>query len=59
MVLIDHEQTKSVMMVAVSGVFQEFGMLLCNLLFYMASYLFYFYLELAGPFISKRFFCRL
>lgn len=48
MVLIDHEQTKSVMMVAVAGVFQEFGMLLRNLS-YMASFLFYFLLGARWP----------
>jgi len=55
MVLIDHEQTKSVIMIAVAGMFQEFGMLSAISPIWRA---FYFILELAGPFISKRFFCR-
>lgn len=41
MVLIDREQTKSMMMVAVAGMFQEFGMLLGNSS-YTASFFIYF-----------------
>ena len=57
MVLIGHEQTKPMWMIAVADMFQEFGMQLSNLS-YIAS-LILFFTELAhGAFILKRFFCR-
>jgi len=47
MVLIDHEQTKSVIMVAVAGMIQEFGMLLHNVLYGELFILFFTWSSLA------------